>query len=291
MKTTYTVEPEDGGRRLDLVLARLTERTRSWCQQQIKAGRVRVHGTPLKPNSIVETGDNIELKLPEVKEFPAPELPVVYEDNDLLIVDKPAGVLAHANEGIQRAPSVADFARSRVKDSDTSRPGIVHRLDRDTSGLMIIAKHPKAKQYLQDLFRSQGVTKTYQALVVGRLRPDKAKIELPIGRSQRSRAKQAPRPGGRAAVTTYTVLAEYPGLSLVEIKPETGRTHQIRVHMSAIGHPLVGDGFYGKPDTSLKRHFLHASQLSFIAPSGKPVDLESPLPQDLANYLARIKTV
>lgn len=287
-KNTYQIKPEDADRRLDLVLAEQTGRTRSWCQQQIKLGRVELDGSTLKPNYAVQAGDKIELQLPERRQIPAPALVTVYEDDDIIVIDKPAGVLAHATEGEQHSPSVADFARSRVQDPDASRPGIVHRLDRDTSGLMVIAKHPRAKQYMQDLFKSHGVDKTYLALAVGRLRPEKAKIELPIGRSQRSRAKQAPRPGGRAAITTYAVKAEYPGCSLVELKPQTGRTHQIRVHLAAIGHPLVGDSFYGRPDAKLKRHFLHAARLSFVAPSGKQLNLDSPLPPDLVRYLSEV---
>ena len=186
---------------------------------------------------------------------------------------------------------MADFARLHTTDPDPDRPGIVHRLDRDTSGLVVLAKHPDAKSYLQQQFSSRSVHKTYLALVVGHLKPAEAVINLPLGRDPAHPLRRAVAPGGRAAVTRYRTLTSFPGYSLLEANPETGRTHQIRVHLASLGHPVAGDTTYGPPKRplGLKRQFLHASKLNLATPSGQKLELESPLPLDLEQTLRRLE--
>jgi 23S rRNA pseudouridine1911/1915/1917 synthase len=177
-----------------------------------------------------------------------------------------------------------------IDDGDLERPGIVHRLDKDTSGVLLLAKNPEAKAYLQKLFKERLISKTYVALVSGRLKDPEATIKLPIGRNPRVPTKRTVIPGARAAVTHYRVVKEFPGASLLEIDLQTGRTHQIRVHFSHLGHPVVGDVMYGaKPAQGMDRQFLHASQVKFELPDGQEVIIHSPLPADLAGYLEKLE--
>lgn len=208
-----------------------------------------------------------------------------------MAVDKPAKLVVHNAETATIQPTVADFARERgVIDTDDERPGIVHRLDKDTSGVMLLAKHPEAKAFLQHQFKQREVQKTYIALVRGRLREKHAIIRLPIGRHRKQPVKRAVVPGGREAVTEYRVREVYPGASLVEISLHTGRTHQIRVHFSHLGNPVIGDTFYGEKalPQGLTRQFLHAEKIRLNLPSGKPVTITSPLPSELELYLQNL---
>ncbi|HUC20882.1 MAG TPA: RluA family pseudouridine synthase [Candidatus Polarisedimenticolaceae bacterium] len=219
------------------------------------------------------------------------DLTVLYEDEDVLAIDKPAGLVVHNAETATVQPTVADFARERgVVDTDDERPGIVHRLDKDTSGVMLISKHMEAKAFLQRQFKQRGVEKTYIALLRGRLREPHAIIRLPIGRHRKQPVKRAVIPGGREAVTEYWVRETYPGASLVEIRLHTGRTHQIRVHFSHLGNPVIGDTFYGEKQrpAGLTRQFLHAAKISLELPSGKRVTVESPLPPELESFLQNL---
>ncbi|HEX7259996.1 MAG TPA: RluA family pseudouridine synthase [Candidatus Saccharimonadia bacterium] len=222
-----------------------------------------------------------------------PNLTVLYEDDDVLAIDKPAGLVVHDAETATIQPTVADFARQQgVIDPDSDRPGIVHRLDKDTSGVMLIAKHPEAKAFLQRQFKQRQVEKSYIALVRGRLRQEHAIIRLPIGRHRKQPVKRAVIPGGRASVTEYWVREVYAGASLVEISLHTGRTHQIRVHFSYLGNPVIGDTFYGEKQLprGLTRQFLHAAQISLELPSHKKVTIESPLPSELESYLQNVSS-
>lgn len=211
---------------------------------------------------------------------------VVYEDANLLVVEKPPGILTHAAPG-QTGKTVADLIKDRTTDIAGERAGIVHRLDKETSGLLVVAKTESAREFLQQQFKDRVVKKTYLALVAGRLKLPKAVIDLPIGRRLSNPTQWSVRPGGRQAVTKYEVKAEYPGYSLVMVQPQTGRTHQIRVHFSHLGHPVAGDIVYGptKPPLGLGRHFLHASAIEFTTPEGKSLKFESPLPADLQKFL------
>jgi 23S rRNA pseudouridine1911/1915/1917 synthase len=217
-----------------------------------------------------------------------PQLPVVYQDEDIVVIDKPVKLMVH--EAANSAGStVVDYARSVSSDPDPDRPGIVHRLDRDTSGLLIIAKTAAAKQQLQQQFKDRRVKKTYLLLVHGYPEPAAAILRLPIGRAQNPTQRLVSQ-SGRMAETKYHTLERLTGFSLVEAQPLTGRTHQLRVHFKHIGHPIVGDQLYGhEPNLGLKRQFLHATRLEFTAPGGDLLKLESPLPLELQQVLEQLR--
>jgi 23S rRNA pseudouridine1911/1915/1917 synthase len=288
MADSYKVGESEQGKRLDIAITTHFGHSRSYWQKQIVHGLVHLNNQPAKPRTAVAVGDVITV-LKTKSSLKAPELAVVHNDNDLMIIDKPAGLLVHPTS-TSHETTVSDFASKHTTDPDPSRPGIVHRLDRDTSGLLVIAKNPAAKTYLQQLFKSRQVKKTYLALIVGHLKNSEATIDLPIGRSLRNPAKRAVSPIGRKSVTSYRVIREWPGYSLIEVTPTTGRTHQIRVHFSHIGHPIVADALYGtiKNDLGLSRHFLHASKLTFNGSDGKQVTADSNLPADLQSALDRL---
>lgn len=276
------------GERLDVFLAAALELPRAQAKKLVTADLITVNGRPEKPSYPVEVGDEVaRLDPPAVPHAPAPDLPVVYEDADILVVDKPAYLAVHPGAASHTTATVADFARPRTTDADADRPGIVHRLDRDTSGLLIIAKHAAAKAAMQAAFKARQVHKTYELLLVGTLTPEEAVIKLPLGRDPAKPLQQAVIAGGREAVTPYRVQRYFTGYTHVIARPETGRTHQLRVHFAALGHPVAGDTSYGPPKRplGLKRQFLHAAALEFTAPSGKRLQLESPLPPELSNVL------
>jgi 23S rRNA pseudouridine1911/1915/1917 synthase len=287
------VEPGAATERLDVYLAAALDRTRSQVQRLLRTGLVTVDGRSERASYLVQPGDTITVRsAPAPAASPAaPDLPVLYEDEDLLVIDKPAGLSVHPGAGLEAIATVADFARSRTTDPDPERPGIVHRLDRDTSGLLIIAKTEAAKTHLQAAFKNHQIHKTYRLLVVGRLSPEAATIRLPLSRDPARPLQQAVVPGGREAITAYETKANFPGYTLVEARPKTGRTHQLRTHFAALGHPVAGDIVYGPPKRplGLKRQFLHAAALEFTAPSGAHISLESPLPADLATVLRRLE--
>ncbi len=280
-------------KRLDVFLAETLKLSRSQVQRWFKHDQVTVNGSPVRANYVPQAGDLLTIRVPEkpAASWPAPKLPIVYEDDDLIVIDKPPGIAVHAGNGRSDEPTVADFARVHTTDPDPERPGIVHRLDRDTSGLLVIAKTPHVKQLLQDQWRSRTVTKTYRLLAVGRVEPGEAVIDLPLGRDPAHPTKRHVSSTGRIAVTRYTTLASYPGYSYIEAYPETGRTHQIRVHFAALGHAVAGDVVYGPNHRplGLKRQFLHATRLVFTAPSGRQLDLQSSLPLDLETVLTALE--
>ena len=215
------------------------------------------------------------------------ELTVLYEDDDVLVVDKPAGLVTHAAGANQTAPSLASLVRDRVVDPDQVRGGIVHRLDRDTSGVMIVAKTTEAKDYLQQQFKQRLVQKTYQTVVTGRIDEPQLKIDLPLSRDPKNRLKRQASAAGKTATTEVTVLKHYPEATLIEARPLTGRTHQLRVHLAAIGHPIVGDRLYGAAGPT-SRLLLHAESLELKLPSGQHRRFVSPLPTDFKEYLDRL---
>jgi 23S rRNA pseudouridine1911/1915/1917 synthase len=292
-----TVAEGAAAERLDVYLAARLGASRSHVARLLKIGAVRVNGVPSRPSYLVQPGDQLTVEAGEpaaaaAAPRPVPDLPVVYEDADVTVIDKPAGLAAHPGAGIPASePTVADFARTRTTDPDPERPGIVHRLDRDTSGLMIIARTPEAKAYLQQQFREHHVHKTYTLLATGRVEPAEAVIRLPLDRDPAHPLRRAVVPGGRAAVTRYRTLAAYPGYTLIEARPETGRTHQLRIHFAALGHPIAGDRLYGSTPSSLglKRQFLHATALEFTAPSSHTLTLTSPLPSDLKTVVNHLE--
>lgn len=291
---SFKVPFEAIGQRLDIVLAKQSALSRTAVQKLIKDNKVTCNSQGVTAKQPLSEGDIISYELPVPKpslNLPAPELPILYEDADIVVVDKPAGLLVHPGNGRAQESTVADFARDHgVIDEDEIRPGIVHRLDRDTSGILILAKNPNAKAVMQQQFADRSVKKTYHLLVIGRVVPDSARIDLPIGRDPRDGSRRTVSSDGRPAQTSYKTLAYYPGFTLIEAHPETGRTHQLRVHFAATGNPIVGDAIYGaKRETlGLKRQFLHATKISFTTPSGKHLDLESPLPEELEKVLNQL---
>lgn len=279
--------------------------SRSHVQRLIGEGRLTLDGRPLKANTVVPGGATLELRIPP----PAPAEPagesdiavdVVYQDDDLLIVDKPAGLVVHPAPGhgsgtlvnalLGRAEPLAPGGIAGVQ-----RPGIVHRLDRDTSGLLMVARTDAAQASLQAQLKARRVKKTYLALVHGNVAAAQGRIEAPVGRDAGRRTRMAVTPSGRAATTGYRVRERFAGWTLLELDLVTGRTHQIRVHLEAIGHPVAGDPVYGSgtsrrgPD-GLERLFLHAWRLELTSPSsGRLIRAESPLPRALESVLASLR--
>jgi 23S rRNA pseudouridine1911/1915/1917 synthase len=289
--------------RVDRFLAdQLPELSRSAAQRLIDAGRATVNGELVKASHRLGKGDLVVALLPrEESPEPLPEaipLQIAYEDQALLVVDKPAGMVVHPAAGVTGGTLVNALLAycPDLADSGDRRPGIVHRLDRDTSGLILVAKNEKVRRALQRQFKEREVRKAYLALLDGHLQPAWGRIEGPLGRHPHHRQRMAVLPGGREAVTEYHVLEQFAhqvgpaagDYTLVEAQPLTGRTHQIRVHFASIDHPVVGDGVYGRHRCRLPltRHFLHAWRLGFKHPvTGEQVQLEAPLPDDLGAIL------
>jgi 23S rRNA pseudouridine1911/1915/1917 synthase len=297
-QVVFDVSPSDGETRLDtFVSASVPDLSRSRARALIERGLVLVNGAAAeKPSLRLAPGQRVTVLPPE----PEPShltpwdmpLTVVLEDEDMLVIEKPAGMTVHpapghpddtlANAVVAHWPELAGVG-------DPARPGIVHRLDADTSGLIIVAKNVKAHAALSAQFAERRVGKRYTGLVVGTLERDEAVIDGPIGRSPRDRKKMAVVSTGRPASTGFKVTKRFADKTLVEVRPTTGRTHQIRVHFASIGHAVVGDSVYGRPDPDLARQFLHASGLAFEHPStGRKVELVSELPPDLGVYLSEV---
>lgn len=286
---------DNPGERLDRFLARrCPDLSRSRIQDLIRDGRVKVNGAIVpKPAHRLRGGEAVEVGVtppppPEVVPTPLP-LTIIYEDGDLLVIDKPAGLVVHPGAGHHTDTLanalVAYLGRAPTPDE---RPGIVHRLDRDTSGLMVAAKTEPALRRLQADLKARRFKKGYLALVEGRLTPAEGIVEAPVGRDPRRRTRMAVVAGGRPAVTRFRAVEYLKGSTLVEVWPETGRTHQIRVHFASLGHPLVGDALYGRPCPTLNRHFLHAFYLGFPHPrTGDWLEFKSELPPELRAELAR----
>ena len=288
-----TASEEDRRQRLDMVLVRyLPDFSRSKLQALVKAGRVTLRGTTVRNNDEVQPGD-VYLVQEEPPKPPAgarPEnipLEILHEDDDLLVVNKPAGMVVHLGAGHEEGTMVNALLHHSVtlsSGSEEHRPGIVHRLDKETSGCIVVAKNDQTHASLSQQFADRLVKKTYLAIVRGRPRHGKGTVDLSIGRHPVQRQKMTPRraPSGREAVTDYEVLATHEAYSLVACMPHTGRTHQIRVHLQHLGHPIAGDPLYGKRDT-FERHLLHAWQLEFTHPrTGKIMQFKAPLPADFA---------
>jgi len=284
----FTVEVSES--RLDQYLAGLdTGMTRSQLSRLIVEGQALVNGRPAKPSSKVRAGDSVSLSVPPPRPtgVVAQDIPVtvVYQDESVVVIDKPAGLAVHPGPGhpdmtlvnalLAMCPDIQGIGGE-------IRPGIVHRLDKDTSGLMMVAKTHQAHNDLSAQIKVRQVTKGYLALVEGSLKSTEGKVDAPVGRHPRRRTRMAVVVGGKEARTNYKVRQELRGHSLVELYLETGRTHQIRVHMAHLGHPLVGDTTYGHASHLVDRHFLHAFHLGFKHPiTGEPLDFKIDLPPDL----------
>ena len=271
--------------RLDIYLSTKFDTTvsRSLWQKYIKAGYVSVNNKVVTtPKFEVDEIDEIALNLPE-KEQADVDLPILYEDDDVIVVNKPSGLLTHAKGGLSDELTVAEIIRPKTSfATDTDRPGIVHRLDRDTSGLLIIAKNPESAAHLQRQFAERTAKKTYIAITDGKPKLNAAKIDLPIGRNPSAPSTFRVDPNGKPAQTTYHVLAENDAQSLIELKPTTGRTHQLRVHLTHLNAPILGDRVYGK--SSDCRMMLHAQKLEITLPSGERKVFEAAIPDEFKKF-------
>ena len=290
--------PDADGERLDRFLSTSCPAlSRSRIQALISEGRVTLDGSAAKPSTKIRRGQIVLLRIPQPAESSLrPQnipLTIVYEDHDLLVVDKPAGMTVHPAPGHPDG-TLVNAVLAHCPDMQgiggTVRPGIVHRLDKDTSGLMVVAKNDLAHHSLSEQLKARQFTKVYIALTHGSVTPSEAIINAPIGRSPANRQRMAVVDGGREAITRYRVLRHYPSYSLVEIHPTTGRTHQIRVHFASLGYALVGDATYGKADNILNRHFLHATTLGFKHPnSGDYREFGAALPAELERYVQAVQ--
>lgn len=291
---TQKFQVGEGETRLDRFLAgQEVGLTRSQLHRIVVEGWVQLNGHPAKPSQRVRAGDWVSLTIPPPRILDVvPQwmpLTVVHQDQHIVVIDKPAGLSVHPGPGhpdrtlvnalLALCPDIQGIGGA-------IRPGIVHRLDKDTSGLMVVAKNQHAHQALSEDLKARRVTKGYLALVTGSVSQVNGKIDAPIARHPRQRKHMAVVVGGREARTSYRVVERVPDHTLLELDLETGRTHQIRVHLAYIGHPIYGDAVYGKRDPILARHFLHAYHLRFQHPiGGAPVEFRSPLPDELARVL------
>jgi len=278
--------------RLDRFLAGDEEvGTRARAERLIESGDVLVDGRPRAKSFRLAEGSTVSFPAPEPATIdlePADiDLPVLYEDESLLVVDKPAGLLVHPVPG-HRGPTLVHGLLGRIGGGESTRPGIVHRLDRDTSGLLVVARDDRTLGRLQGMLRRRAISRTYAALVRGRPGSRRGTIEAPIGRDRRDPTRVSlDTDVPRAAITHFTLTELLPRHTLLDVDLETGRTHQIRVHLQAIGIPVAGDPLYGHgPELGLERQFLHARRLAFTHPeTGQEIDVTSPLPADLARAL------
>jgi 23S rRNA pseudouridine1911/1915/1917 synthase len=288
----------DRGKRLDQFLReRLPQYSRARLQDWIDQGRVSVNGSPEKRSFLLKGAERIDVEPAELAPLRAtPEdlpLEILYEDADVIAINKPAGMVVHTGAGQHSGTLVNAVLHRFGKLSSVGgdlRPGIVHRLDRFTSGVILIARNDAAHRHLAAQFASREVEKIYLALVHGRVKNEQGRMTTPIARDPVRRTRMTARLArGRQAITSYQVLKRLERFTFLEVKIGTGRTHQIRVHLASIGHPVVGDKLYGAPASALGRYFLHARQITFTSPgSGKRITLAAPLPQDLADYLASV---
>ena len=302
MLRELTAGNEDAGLRLDAFLARqLPELSRSRVQQLLEQGCVTAEGKPGKKNLRLSPGMRIALDLPEPEsmELQPEEVPldILYEDDELLVINKPKGMVVHPAPG-HESGTLVNALLHHCGDSlsgigGVKRPGIVHRLDKDTSGLMLAAKTDRAHASLAAQLGDHSLHRVYEALLIGAPKAAQGAVDLPVGRHPRDRKKMAAgAPGGRSAVTHYRVLEYFPGYSHVECVLETGRTHQIRVHMAALGHPVAGDPLYGgKCPLPLTSQCLHAREICFRHPvTGEEMTFSCPLPPEFESVLKKLRS-
>lgn len=292
-------DASDTGARLDVYLAaHLGDFSRSYLQQLIAGGQVLVDGCARKRTFKVTAGQTIELTIPETKphDIEPQDLPlvVVYEDADIAVIDKPAGMVVHPASGHSDGTLVNGllYRYPEIAINGSNRPGIVHRLDKDTSGLIVIARTAAGQMMLLEQWADGSVTKGYKALVHGVVEPNEATIDAPIGRDPSDRQRMTVIGSGKPSVTHFTVEERFDSATLLDVEIETGRTHQIRVHMAFIGHPVVADPLYargGMPNFGLDRQFLHAWKLGLRLADGTRRAFESPLPGDLERALERMR--
>jgi 23S rRNA pseudouridine1911/1915/1917 synthase len=304
----FSIAPEHAGERLDrFIVSQLPELSRSRIQLLMDEGRVLVDGTPRKASHRISKGESVFVEIPPpsaaaVNEEPIP-LEILYEDEDVAVINKPAGMVVHPGAGAETGTLVSAllyrFGQKLSSVGGPLRPGIVHRLDKGTSGAILIARTEAAHKKLMEDFKDRRIDKTYVALLHGRIKGDRGSIELPVARDLRRRSRMtARRREGREARTDWRIRARLNGFSLIEADLHTGRTHQIRVHFSALGCPVVGDTLYGAPKQErvrsialppFGRNFLHAARLSFDHPrSGERIEVRAPLPRELVEFLSSL---
>ena len=297
----YTINKELAGNRIDKTLPNLDKNlTRVMSQKLIEQGNVKVNGKNVKTSYKLNENDKVEVEIPEVKEvcIEAQDIPVevLYEDNDIIVVNKPKGLVVHPANGnpdgtlVNALMKICKGTLSGI--GGEIRPGIVHRLDKDTSGVLIVAKNDKAHLALCKQIKNREVKKTYLALTRGIIKENEATINMPIGRSTTDRKKMAVVKTGKEALTHFKVLERFKENTLLEINLETGRTHQIRVHLSQIGYPIVGDMVYsnGKNKFGVQGQMLHAWKIKFMHPiTGKGMEIEAPLPPYFKDVLEKLK--
>lgn len=302
----FIAEPDDEGKRIDVFLAERSELTRSAIQKIIETGGVSVNGAPASKKRAVRNGDQIVLELPEPRDSEiVPEdipLEIVYEDRDLLVVNKPKGMVVHPAPGNYDG-TLVNALLYHCKGSLSGingviRPGIVHRIDKDTSGLLIVAKNDRAHLGLAGQISAHTFYRSYQAVCVGHMKSEEGRIDAPIGRNPRDRKKMAIVPDGRNAVTNWKLITDYGRFSHINCVLETGRTHQIRVHMAHIGHPLLCDEVYGAANSKFERQnaglvrgqCLHAKTIGFVHPiNGEDMFFDSELPDYFKTVLDKLK--
>jgi 23S rRNA pseudouridine1911/1915/1917 synthase len=296
VKTELTADV--AGERLDVFIVRhMPDLTRSRVQRLIDDGHVTVDGARPRASLRLASGAAVSVDVPPPADgHAAPEaipLDILYEDGDILAVNKPAGMTVHPSPG-HPSSTLVNAILAHCTDlsgiGGVLRPGIVHRLDRDTSGVILVAKHDAAHNALARQLKERSVEKVYVALVQGTPKPPEGVIDAPIARDPRNRQRMAIVPAGRESVTAYRVTERLRGYSLLEVRPKTGRTHQIRVHLAAIGHPIAGDRVYGKPSDIVRRQFLHAARITFAHPAtGARMTIEAPLAGDLRAALDALR--
>ena len=294
------VEKLEAGKRIDTYIPSKSEYSRAMIQKMMDNGNILVNGKKVKVSYKVQADDEITIKEQAAKEISleAQDIPieVLYEDNDIIVVNKPKGMVVHPANGNPDG-TLVNAIMSICKDSLSGiggeiRPGIVHRLDKDTSGALIVAKNDKSHIKMSEQIKNHEVEKTYIALVKGFVKENEATINMPIGRSLKDRKKMAVRKEGKNAVTHFKVIERFPNYTLLEVKIETGRTHQIRVHLSEIGYPIVGDEVYsnGKNEWNIHGQCLHAKSLKFKHPiTGKEMYIEAPIPDYLQNIIKELE--
>ncbi|MEW6637887.1 MAG: RluA family pseudouridine synthase [Actinomycetota bacterium] len=288
-RRSFEVDPSESGERLDRLAAHRLDLSRSAVQRMISAGKITVNGEIVNASRRVRGGERVEAVIPEKGLRPEDiTVSVVYEDGDIIVADKPAGLVVHPGAGNPSGTLVnALLERGIAGGEDPVRPGVVHRLDRDTSGLMVLAKGEPAYSRLVEMMSGRRVERVYRAVVVGTGLPRTGTVDSPVGRDPENPTLMAAGVG-RPAVTHFRVLREAAGHTMLRVQLETGRTHQIRVHLSAIGHPVYADPLYGKP-VPKDRLWLHAERLAFEHPvSGERLEFESPVPEDLRESAARL---
>lgn len=295
----FTIKEENNQLRLDKALANQTELSRSLLTELIRDAKVLVNGEVKKAKYKVKTGDRIDVEIPkdEVLDIVAEDLPleIVYEDLQVAVVNKPQGMVVHPAAG-HASGTLVNALMYHIKDlssiNGVIRPGIVHRIDKDTSGLLMVAKNDKAHESLAAQLKDKSSKRRYLAIVHGEIPNDKGTIEAPIGRNPKERKKQAVVSGGKPAITHFEVLERFLGYTLVALRLETGRTHQIRVHMNYIGHPVAGDPLYGPNKTLTPNHgqFLHAETLGFEHPTtGEFMEFQAEVPEIFAEQLKKLR--